>query len=1414
MKTSRNITLFVSILAVGIFAALILRAQEMAMPIQDGTISLTDTNVDWNSMSDLEVELKAIESVPAIPAANAPQVGTFWSAQHAPGSREAWPPLPGNINSVPVWDLGDGVFLLSDLDFDYNPPVKFSLKGRSGMMMDAMDSSGVGGDGSDSGDGGVSPFNAPNYGTNLWLSIAGVSNSFANLFLENTEPEIQYEIQSKQDLTQTGWVSEGFVLGSELTNWTPMNVAQNGRTNLFFRIRSWADDGSGLPIWWQQQYFGTTGINPNALDSAGDGWTIYQKYQMGLNPNVFYTPPAPQGLTAIYNTSSSTATLNWLPAPGNVTGYTIERDDDSGATDFTASTDDFLDDVSGESPDPWNADSLDVSYKIQAHYAGGNSAWSPLVPLQQSTLSAYIFSGGSQGGTYLAVSGLPANAVTVRILMIDFGALELGDTLANTNLDIPVSAFTNGICSLPAYWSPPDNGIHEYVLYSQTIDANGNVSAANGFNNIDLALPYYDGRVQLKQNLIFLLRAGLVDYSFPIMPGLYDSDFDYGQLSYPTNYVYSSLYEVFLNSSDYLGNRVIVFDSLAPFEANYLFRNFVFDSSNLQSNGHINTGVYASDEYFYLSDASYWFDPTLTNSPPIAAVLATNDTRWLVSYPLDSDDSFLDEIGITSPNYTLASNAKNIYGLPFLSATIAYGTGGSPATTTLDAGGTTTQGGYFYPETAQPQFQTVEYDFWLPYDQLPGYALFSPTNKSRLWIAPVGSTISIAGYAKLAIQNGYTNKFAYLGQYFDAAYNENTNGVATTNLAGFVTPYGNFFPTNPGVAALVTMPDPDTGARGTCTVYCVSLALDRNHDGNMDTSFNGADATSASSPYTHWCNNNYDRYVNDADDNTYYDDDVKVQGSPGTSNQNTPDCNYLDGAGHRVIPCERDLQDFARLWVCGVTSNLLAALPAGSTVTLNWGDVGSPNSANPTIDLFQAADSDGGIGYLTNSTIADSQIDSLTSAYVGRLAPGGSIQLNAGFFSGWAGNHFIWCGVTNGSGQLNLTIADASGNVLVQASQWIQIVDIKQMYERYTVGDDPSQTPQLVATNATDGLLPFASAFQYTPPPDTNAPYILFVHGWNMEPWEKDRFAESAFKRLYWQGYHGRFGEFRWPTPYHVPTGNTVIDDAAQAAIYDPGEYQAWQSAQGLMNKLNDLNAEYPGHVYMLAHSMGNVVAGEALRLAAQDGEGQLVNTYVASQAAVPGHCYDSALSGSDLLGFVGGTLGPTTANIYNNWLATNSAAAGTRINFYNTNDYALSSIHWQLDEELKPDSIIGIHPPYGYSGSPSDNPPLQNGFYGTYPAYIGFDLTLYLGNTTSVSNRYEITAFAAEPRSTALGATPGIINFVNLDLTTVWPTDTSGHSYGDHFWHSAEFRGDCWQEWNYWQTLLRSSTLGFNINN
>ena len=558
---------------------------------------------------------------------------------------------------------------------------------------------------------------------------------------------------------------------------------------------------------------------------------------------------------------------------------------------------------------------------------------------------------------------------------------------------------------------------------------------------------------------------------------------------------------------------------------------------------------------------------------------------------------------------------------------------------------------------------------------------------------------------------------------------------------------------------------------------------------------------------TLWINNDFDQYWKDADDNAYYDDSVTVaQGG------NIPDCNY-HYAGARVIPTQRDLEDFARLWLCGVTSNLLSALPPGSTVTLDWGDVGNPNPANPTIDLFPVFEDDGGMGYLTDPSAAMLQSASSICPYIGRLGPGQRIQLTGSqFTNGWAGEHFIWCGVSNGTGALTLTISQGGTNTLAQTAAYVQIVDVKQIYERWTIGDNPSKAGYTNAVPAVEDLPLGVTGFQYPNPTDTNTPYILYVHGWNMDRYDKDRFAESAFKRLYWQGYQGRFGVFRWPTDYGFK--GTLWKAATQPHNYDSSEFTAWRSATGLLNKLNDLNTEYPGHVYVLAHSMGNVVAGEAMQLAAEQGMGQLVNTYVGSQGAIPAHVYDETVASPYLIDYTHSAHSlpapgqQRTPNIYGNRLTNTVSAAGRRINFYNANDYALSADAWCFDQELKPDTFVESGR-YYYNGNTDDPPPWNNFqflFSGGGPAGI-------LDIVNSAQQRYEVLAYAANPYSTALGATPGVGGLTeNLDLTTVWPSDTTGHGYADHLWHSAQFRGDIWQQWSYWSTLSHSSRFGFGL--
>src|SRR5208283_2131835 len=219
----------------------------------------------------------------------------------------------------------------------------------------------------------------PDYGTNLWIANFALSSGNATGIISNSPAGVLLELQYTTDLTQP-WQSAGwFVYGSELTNWTPFSVPGISSSNLFLRVRSWADDGSGLPIWWQLQYFGYVGVDPNAQDPAGDGWSNWQKFQMGVDPNVFTTPPMPQGVTAQFNpNNSSQIILTWQPNNGPVTGYTITRLDYSNGqwttTTFNVGVTNELVDTNFPAYTDANAGYPSV-YEIQADYAGGGSAW-------------------------------------------------------------------------------------------------------------------------------------------------------------------------------------------------------------------------------------------------------------------------------------------------------------------------------------------------------------------------------------------------------------------------------------------------------------------------------------------------------------------------------------------------------------------------------------------------------------------------------------------------------------------------------------------------------------------------------------------------------------------------------------------------------------------------------------------------------------------------------------------------------------------------------------------------------------------------------------------------------------------------------------------------------------------------------
>jgi hypothetical protein len=200
-------------------------------------------------------------------------------------------------------------------------------------------------------------------------------------------------------------------------------------------------------------------------------------------------------------------------------------------------------------------------------------------------------------------------------------------------------------------------------------------------------------------------------------------------------------------------------------------------------------------------------------------------------------------------------------------------------------------------------------------------------------------------------------------------------------------------PAAPGAAALVTMPDVDTGERGTGVVWCASMPVDKNHDGILDLSFSETDATSVASPMFAWVSNGL--IIPGTGGNL--DHDVQVAA-------NSPR-NYSYGQ----ITCQRDLENFFRLWLCGVPP---LSLSEGYTVTVSCKAI----SGSPAINLY-LAETNGGIGYLTDTNIAQSLVGETAlctvSANTTNIFP-------ADYFDG-SNKYFLFEGAGIGEGQFTLT---------------------------------------------------------------------------------------------------------------------------------------------------------------------------------------------------------------------------------------------------------------------------------------------------------------------------------------------------------------------------------------------------------
>jgi hypothetical protein len=302
----------------------------------------------------------------------------------------------------------------------------------------------------------------------------------------------------------------------------------------------------------------------------------------------------------------------------------------------------------------------------------------------------------------------------------------------------------------------------------------------------------------------------------------------------------------------------------------------------------------------------------------------------------------------------------------------------------------------------------------------------------------------------------------------------------------------------------------------------------------------------------------------------------------------------------------------------------------------------------------------------------------------------------------------------------------------------------------------------------------------------------------------------------------------------------------------------AYASAAALHTLLGNLKLN--GYsVNLFAHSMGNVVASEALRQEAMSTNPQkIVNTYVASQAATAASAYDpnvmlnagnwlhtsyafyvppgspgwltpAVLAYNAALGRGVSSTVPlldfltATPDIYTNFPATNKAyferigdAVNKAYNFYNPVDGAVGDADaWPLNQAMKPDDTTPAAGLLSFFNASNQVLPLNYGYDGTSftERWVQYNIdgTLLAQSLRglNLSNQYDAyaaMAYAAESKSKGLGATANVgFGFKAAGQVDIAADFSVANRFdGERPDHSGQFNLDYMRRQDYWNVLVK----------
>ncbi|MEI6564103.1 MAG: hypothetical protein WCO42_07340 [bacterium] len=592
-----------------------------------------------------------------------------------------------------------------------------------------------------------------------------------------------------------------------------------------------------------------------------------------------------------------------------------------------------------------------------------------------------------------------------------------------------------------------------------------------------------------------------------------------------------------------------------------------------------------------------------------------------------------------------------------------------------------------------------------------------------------------------------------------------------------------------------------TGSSSTIDVYVagspVAVNVQAAMDGNQDRVIDFANTNDSRCLF--WINDDHDTIH--IDDYQYVEDDTDVRsaGAPGRNCDDNTIGAHSNIGGNPPSPqnnnCRRDLEDFTvlQLKVSSTVTNL--------TGVTYWLKI-VPESGSPVINVFRAVTNGvtAPFDYLTKTNVADFQIKETKLYEVGATEQ----QLNTSDIKPGQTISYLIEGKSVGKGDLTFVLKK-------DGAEWtsdrikLDLRTITNFYDIYQCWRiDPTNKVKWEAeVSATSVQVQTNTAYMADA-----SKYLLFVHGWNMSPQEKRSFAETAFKRLWWQGYKGGFGLYDWPTLWgcNPSCWGVVTSPLETAHHYDDSEMVAWLSATALAHLMETINTS--GQLRLWAHSMGNIVAGEALR---KYSSANKLKAYVASQAAISSGAYNqSAERISFNLLLISDFYGPSTPPLFEYWssgdstsqdtsyLISNTGKVDRLCNYYNRSDMALS--WWIANNKQKPDDILSYSFAYGGStGLYVEATAPTNRFYRWSEPDYGFGVL----SETNLNERYAVFAYDLESRTIPLGlSTNSVFKYTNRDLKALLNYDDQ------HYSHSRQYRSNIVDEKKYYDSLMNDGNL------